>query len=131
MSHKKQLIDDLFILPDCSIYKKYKVYCIKDFAGNIIYIGCTMCRLRTRMNGHLCDTFRLPHKLSIVEEYRRNNKKFIVNVLYDFSSKEHAGITERLLINFYKTHINASLLNTKAKFGEEYFTSLFSSIRHY
>jgi len=131
MSQKKRKIDELFVIPDCKKNKLYKVYCIKGFDNRIIYIGCTKVQLRTRVNGHLSDTFRIGKKKELLSFYIENKKRFTIEVLYDFDDKFAAGITERLLINFYKTHVDGGIINTKGVFTENHFYTPYQSIKHY
>jgi len=131
MTAPKNTMTNYFDVQDCTYFKPYKVYCIKDYDGKIIYIGCTKKKLSDRMSGHLIDTKMLRPDSNIFYHTFIRGEKLKVEILYDFHSKIFAGITERVLINFYKTHVDSGLFNKKCSLKEEHFTTPFNSIKHY
>lgn len=127
----KQRVLSVFNVPDCSLYKKYKVYCLRQSSGNIFYIGCTKSTLMKRCGEHVNDSFTSKSRRHILESHINSGNKMSIQVLYDFDNKHSASITERILINFYKNYIDSSIINSHCIFEESHIIDVPKSLKHY
>lgn len=113
---------DRFIYEKSDSLNKYKIYAIY-YKGKIIYIGCTSKTLRYRMVQHFnISIFSHPKKGKQLFFKTFNDKPETIEIkcLYSFNNKISVNIVERLIINFYKRFVDASILNNTQKFNEDF-----------